>query len=361
MPARPRILWPRAILTAFLLVGLVPAAPALGAEPAPIVFPVPGEVSFVDSFGDPRSGGRLHAGTDLMAPKGTPVVAVAAGVVSWVDDSCCHLAIDHGDGWSSWYIHLNNDTWGTDDGAGWGIAQGVGPGTQVAAGQVIGWVGDSGNAEGTASHLHFELRYLGAPVNSYPYLLAARRVAPLASVAFSGAFADDDGSPHEPAIDALAARGITRGCGAERYCPEDPMTRGQLAAFLRRYLGTPSSPTDHFTDDGDSQFADDIDALASVGITLPCANRAFCPDTPVRRDEVAEMLVRAFGPNDSRFDAPAGVDYFGDDDHSPYQGSIDRLAAAGVTVGCSTEGDFCPDRTLTRGEMATFLIRIISG
>jgi hypothetical protein len=288
-------------------------------------------------------------------------VAAAAGVVSWVSDSCCHLAIDHGNGWSSWYIHLDNDTPGTDDGLGWGIAEGVGLGTPVGSGQLIGWVGDSGNAEGTAPHLHFELRYFGTPVNSYPYLLAAPRVAPLLSVAFSGAFADDEGSPHEPAIDALAARGITHGCALERYCPEDPVTRGQLAAFLRRYLGTPSSPTDHFADDAHSQFADDINALASIGIALPCAPDAFCPGTPIRRDEVAEMLVRAFAATDGRFDTPGEVDYFIDDNDSPYQGSIDRLAAAGVTVGCSTDGRFCPHRSLTRGEMATFLMRIISG
>jgi peptidoglycan hydrolase-like protein with peptidoglycan-binding domain len=68
---------------------------------------------------------------------------------------------------------LNNDTPGTDDGAAWGIADGIVPGVHVEAGQHIGWVGDSGNAENTGSHLHFELfDPAGVVVNSYNALLA---------------------------------------------------------------------------------------------------------------------------------------------------------------------------------------------
>lgn len=73
-------------------------------------------------------------------------------------DRCCTIALRHDDGWESWYIHLNNDTPGTDDGLAWGIADGITPGTRVEAGQLIGWVGDSGTAEHTGPHVHFELR-----------------------------------------------------------------------------------------------------------------------------------------------------------------------------------------------------------
>ena len=70
-----------------------------------------GDVSFVDTYGAPRAGGtRTHEGTDIMTDgiKGLPVVAAANGVISWIDDECCNLAIDHGGGWSTWYIHLDN-------------------------------------------------------------------------------------------------------------------------------------------------------------------------------------------------------------------------------------------------------------
>ena len=148
----------------------------------PMIFPVQGQHYYSDTFGAPRSGGRSHAGQDIMTygVKGVPVVAVASGTVRWVGSTCCYLAIEHEDGWETWYIHLNNDTQNpdgsyTDDGLGWGIADGVVAGAQVQAGQVIGWVGDSGNAEWTGPHLHFELRNpSGAPVNAYESLRAAQ-------------------------------------------------------------------------------------------------------------------------------------------------------------------------------------------
>ena len=130
-----------------------------------LTFPVDGDHHFRDWFWSRRSGGIHHA-QDIMADKMTPVLAVADGIirqVNWTGGSspdstrCCTLVLRHDDGWESRYIHLNNDTPGTDDGAGWGIADGVAPGVNVTAGSVIGWVGDSGNAEETASHLHFEL------------------------------------------------------------------------------------------------------------------------------------------------------------------------------------------------------------
>lgn len=158
-------------------------APARAAVDYDMVFPVAGPVSFTDTFGDPRSGGRTHEGQDLISDKMTPVVAVADGIVGWMHDEqggdCCAMALEHDDGWASWYIHLNNDTPGTDDGQGWGFASGIETGVHVVAGQLIGFVGDSGNAEETVSHLHFELHdQSDTPVNSYESLLAAPQVDP---------------------------------------------------------------------------------------------------------------------------------------------------------------------------------------
>jgi peptidoglycan hydrolase-like protein with peptidoglycan-binding domain len=156
-----------------------------------LTFPVAGPNSYIDSFWAPRTNGIHHA-EDIMADKMTPVVAAHDGVISkyngsanqaWIDQygQCCSLHILHDDGWESVYIHLNNDTPGTDDGQGWGIAPGIAVGVHVQAGQVIGYVGDSGNAENTAPHLHFELfDPEGIPVDSYNSLRAAEGRAPAA-------------------------------------------------------------------------------------------------------------------------------------------------------------------------------------
>lgn len=147
-----------------------------------LVFPVDGTHHFSDTFWAGRSHG-FHTGQDLMADKMTPVVAAASGVVRLVNwtahpdmnpTRCCSLVIKHDDGWESWYIHLDNDTTGTDDGQGWGIKRAIKPGVRVDAGQHIAWVGDSGNAENTKPHVHFELRDpSGTVVNSYRSLVVA--------------------------------------------------------------------------------------------------------------------------------------------------------------------------------------------
>ena len=182
-----------AVLTVSLLAaGVAPAAanhrdPANGTEHEfgemvayDLTFPVAGEHRYTDTFWATRGSGVHHA-QDIVADKMTPVVAAASGTVTYVNFSrnpddlnesrCCTMVIAHNDGWESWYIHLNNDTPGTDDGDGWGIAPGIIPGMAVSAGQLVGWVGDSGNAEGTISHLHFELYDPeGILVNAYDAL-----------------------------------------------------------------------------------------------------------------------------------------------------------------------------------------------
>lgn len=157
-----------------------------------MVFPVEGESDYEDTWGACRGSrcSRSHEGTDIMAAKMTPVVAVASGTVGWIHNrrggKCCALAINHDDGWRSWYIHLNNDTPGTDDGRGWGFAKGIKSGARVEAGQLIGYVGDSGNAEDTPAHLHFELeRPDGTEINPYEHLCDAQLATLLAFTPFA--------------------------------------------------------------------------------------------------------------------------------------------------------------------------------
>jgi hypothetical protein len=110
-----------------------------------------------------------------------------------------------------------------------------------------------------------------------------------------GTFIDDDGNTHEGYIEALATEGITHGCSDDRYCPSDDITRGQMAAFLRRALGLPGSTTDHFTDDDDSLFEADINALADAGITKGCGGTDFCPGSRTTRAQMASFIGRTVG------------------------------------------------------------------
>lgn len=169
------------------LVAFLPAGRAFAHDlglPFEVRFPQQAEeTSFSDTWGARRPGGRRHMGTDLMAEKMTEVYAFADGVVAKVATSRRpgrYVIIEHADGWETYYIHLNNDTPGTDDGdADWRftVADGVQEGVEVHAGQLIGWVGDSGNAEGSGSHTHFELLHNGRNVNPYEVLIAAQAAA----------------------------------------------------------------------------------------------------------------------------------------------------------------------------------------
>ncbi|MGI9667528.1 MAG: M23 family metallopeptidase [Acidimicrobiia bacterium] len=159
-----------------------PASAQAAAEPEDpsfvmTVFPIDTvAVNFWDSWGARRSGGRRHQGTDIMSPRGTPILAVSDGTVEEFGThrlSGYFVRLDHGNGTKTTYMHLNNDLPGTDDGEGgsWtAFYPTLTEGQEVAAGQIIGYVGDSGNAEGTQPHVHFELRLDGEKTNPFPYL-----------------------------------------------------------------------------------------------------------------------------------------------------------------------------------------------
>jgi murein DD-endopeptidase MepM/ murein hydrolase activator NlpD len=352
------------LVSTLALLGLF-ALPAAAADfdPGTMTFPLDGENRITDSFGDCRGSGcsRSHEGVDIMAAKGVPVLAVGDGEVSWISSGpsdCCYLGIDHGNGWVTRYIHLNDDAQDGNgnyipntDGEGWGIVGGIEKGTQVTAGQHIGWVGDSGNAAEGVSHLHFELRTDGVPIDAYEYLL-------LAEAAWSGTFADDDGSVHEDNIEKIFAQQITVGCNPptnNMFCPDRNITRGEMAAFIARALDlTALSGTASYNDVSGHIFALAVDKIETAEIGFGCDADSFCPDRPLQRYEMAELLVRAFG-----YENPDGTDFFTDDDDNPYHESINKLAAAGITVGCNPPDNdrFCPDRELTRAEMATFFVR----
>jgi hypothetical protein len=132
----------------------------------PIAFPVGGEsYTYRDDFLEPRGGGtRQHQGNDIIASKMTPLLAAVDGFVNFVaipEASWGYeIMLQDDEGYTYDYLHVNNDTPGTDDGRGGpanAYVSGITRGLRVSKGQHIGWVGDSGNAETTVPHLHFEM------------------------------------------------------------------------------------------------------------------------------------------------------------------------------------------------------------
>src|SRR2546430_11994461 len=154
------------VLLALLAVGLALSAPgSAGSIPSPFVFPVVGPYRYTNDFGDPRPQGK-HEGTDVLAPKKSIVVATEDGKVKFWTHSAragCMLYLYGASGTTYLYIHLNNDlTRGNDNRgkciAGTAYGTGLKNGAKVAAGQPVGFVGDSGDANGAHAHLHFEVQ-----------------------------------------------------------------------------------------------------------------------------------------------------------------------------------------------------------
>jgi peptidase M23-like protein len=231
----PRIL--RALIAAAITAAALAttAAPA-HAERTPtgvlyhhITFPVAGTVHYSDDFGDCREGcTRHHMGNDLLGAKLMHEVAASDGTIAWVHADNTGTAgnmlqLTGNDGWVYWYIHINNDTPGTDDGKNpkkWILAPGMHEGSKVKAGQFIAYMGDSGDAESTQPHLHFEIHMPnGTVIDPYTSLRLAQ-----------GLPADGlCGPPSNPPADpsragghgywTLGARGGLLGFGSARLYP----------------------------------------------------------------------------------------------------------------------------------------------
>lgn len=156
-------------------------------------------------------------------------------------------------------------------------------------------------------------------------------------------------------IERLAFAGVTDGCAPGKYCPAAPVTRGQMATFLSRALGQPSTDADYFDDDDVSIHEDGINRLAVAGIARGCTGTEFCPRDPVTRAQMAAFISRAL-------DLPAaGVDVFDDDDGDLHEAAINALAARDITSGCDPARPelFCPHETVNRAQMAAFLVRML--
>jgi Peptidase family M23/S-layer homology domain len=358
------------LLLAVLALLLLPVAPAQAAggyqQVVDLTFPVGGSTSYVDSFDAPRSGGRLHMATDIMAPEGRKIFAAVGGTVEWITGLTeavpsygYMIRIAGDDGRDYAYIHM-----GRNNGpASKAYAPGIAMGTRVERGQHIAYVGCSGNASCDAPHLHFEIHdesvddpYEAHRINPYRSLLAAQQRGDVGGAAGVPdeevfPFRDIARNTHQEAIVGLAEAGIMEGCDDGQFCPNAAIDRILMAEVLDRALEVPATDTDFFSDDDGLDAEPAINALAAAGVIKGCGDgTVYCPQDRVSRAQMASYLARGFD-----LDAVQS-DFFSDDDGHAHEDNINRLAASGITLGCDVDR-FCVTGDVTRGQLASFVSR----
>lgn len=173
-----------------------------------------------------------------------------------------------------------------------------------------------------------------------------------------GTITDIEASVFVEDIEWLAEHGIAIACdGATDYCPGVAVTRAEMATMMVRALDLPAASHDYFADDDGSPHEDDINALAQAGITVGCHTlSSYCPDAPLTRAQMASFFVRALDLGS------ADADFFVDDSTSVHQSNINAIAAAQITLGCNPPANdqFCGSRDLTRGHIAAFIRRALT-
>ncbi len=351
------------ILLAAVSLATVTLAPAAGAAPSgwdnvdetgtevrPMTFPVQGDTYYVDTWLYPR-GSRRHLGVDMMADKLTPIVAVRSGCVTYLDwggpGGGNMLTLTDAEGWEYRYIHMNNDTPGTDDGANpyeWAFANGLKEGDCVTEGQLISYVGDSGNAENSGSHLHFEVRRPdGIWINPTPSVDAARvnpRTQPDTTPPADGPAADTP-TVDDPALcrartapegqpSAASARGYWLLDSTGRVHAYDAPELGDLTT-----IGVDTAPASFTaTASGEGYWIVDVE-----GVVHPfgdAVSRGDMSDTELN-GEIRRLVPT---PDDSGYwlvGADGGVFAFG----APFYGSMGyrKLNAPVISITSTTDGD----------------------
>jgi murein DD-endopeptidase MepM/ murein hydrolase activator NlpD len=322
-------IWAAAVLLLAALAFLVfPATPgsaetasieAAATDPnaivVPILFPFENRVTWTDTFGAARSGGRTHAGNDLMAPKMTPILAVVDGKADWLNLTgklssynnlpYYNILLRGDDGNDYFYIHLNNDTPGTDDGLGgvqYAYAPGLTNGTHVHRGDVIGYVGDSGNAEDSVSHLHFEIHLGGYVAASAGQTRTPSAIDPYASLKAAPTLAEWIAAGKPPLTTTTTKPGSTTTTTAPK-----PTTTTTAPKPTTTTTTVPTTAVPGFTDvrTTDWFYADFAQARAA-GVVTEVADQRFRPYSQVSRALFTVYLVRAMAPAErAAFDAAA--------------------------------------------------------
>ncbi len=167
-------------------------------------------------------------------------------------------------------------------------------------------------------------------------------------------FRDDDGNQHESDIEWMFQHEYIFGCDTELYCPDRNLSRAETAALLDRILDPAPTAVDHFTDDTDHWAEPSLNRLAEAGILRGCGPATACPDDPVTRGQFAALLTRSLGIPSSP------IDQFSDDENSIFEADINAIAAIGITKGCHDTTDrYCPREPVFRDQAATLLTRAV--
>ncbi|HET9528976.1 MAG TPA: NF038122 family metalloprotease, partial [Blastocatellia bacterium] len=166
--------------------------------------------------------------------------------------------------------------------------------------------------------------------------------------------------PFYTEIGKLSARGATLGCNTGMYCPDDVVTRQQMAAFIIRALGNFNPPTpamQRFLDvPPTNPFYAFIEQMALLQITLGCGGGNYCPGDPVLRDQMAAFIIRALHEPGYTPPTPAMQRFADVPPTNPFYAHIEEMAVRQITLGCGG-GNYCPTLAVSRGQMAAFLVR----
>ncbi|MBW3561305.1 MAG: cell wall-binding repeat-containing protein [Actinobacteria bacterium] len=359
------------VAVALALAAMLPAVPALAAggsydQVVDLTFPTDPNVHFSHDYDAPRGGGtRVHKATDLMGPKGTPLYAAVEGSICWItgidepEPSYGYaLRVCGDDGRRYSYIHINNDTPGSDDGLGGpehAYAPGIRRGVRVGRGQLIGWMGDSGNAESTAPHLHFEIHddtvtdpYGDTRIDPYNSLVAALERG---DVADSTAVATDEvrrvaGEDRIATAIALAARQFDHADHAI-IAPADSPAEAIVAGPLAAALDAPVLTT--WPTGVDDRVLAELDRLGVEAVTLIGSGLAAGFEQQLTAAGIAQVDRVAGG---DRFATAAAVaervwDLTGDATTSPATPSIDGQPAPSSIQSPTLVASAQPDRSGT--------------
>jgi hypothetical protein len=168
---------------------------------------------------------------------------------------------------------------------------------------------------------------------------------------------------HERAVDCLVWWGVARGRTSTQYAPRDTVTRAQMATFIAQLVlrsggQLPPAGADVFPDDDGSPHEDAVNRLFRAGIVTGRPDGTYAPELPVTRDAMAKFLVLSL---EHRTGArlPSSADRFADDNGNTHEHNINRAAAAGLTGG-TTSSTYGPALPVRRDQMASFLARSLA-
>jgi hypothetical protein len=166
---------------------------------------------------------------------------------------------------------------------------------------------------------------------------------------------------HHASIDCMVWWQVANGTGPGTYNPSGQVNRGQMASFIARMIDAtskalPAATSDHFADDNGSPHEANINRLAEAGIVGGRTDGTYGPNDTVSRGQMATFLVRAF-----QFVGPAlssTRDWFPDDNGSTHEANTNKAAEAGFAAG-RADGSYAPNNVVTRDQMASFLARVL--